>query len=72
MTSITEKKIIINIVTVFTVTMFFSCKNDAKEVRDFLADKNLPIGESYNIDHKHTDSGRIDIKMNDKGVRHLK
>ena len=56
-------KNIINIAVVVTTAMFFSCKNDAKEVRDFLADKNLPIGESYNIDHKHTDSGRIDIKM---------
>ncbi|MBI9040463.1 LPS export ABC transporter periplasmic protein LptC [Lutibacter sp.] len=56
-------KNIINIAVVITMAMFFSCKNDAKEVRDFLADKNLPIGESYNIDHKHTDSGRIDVKM---------
>ena len=59
-------KNIINIAVVITTAMFFSCKNDAKEVRDFLADKNLPIGESYNIDHKHTDSGRIDIKMKAK------
>jgi LPS export ABC transporter protein LptC len=52
-----------SIAVILITAMFFSCKNDAKEVRDFLADKNLPIGESYNIDHKHTDSGRIDIKM---------
>lgn len=56
-------KNILNIAIVVTLAMFFSCKNDAKEVRDFLADKNLPIGESYNIDHIHTDSGRIDVKM---------
>ncbi|NLP58922.1 LPS export ABC transporter periplasmic protein LptC [Lutibacter sp. B1] len=43
--------------------MFFSCTNDIKEIRDFLADKNLPIGEAYNINHVHTDSGRVDIKM---------
>jgi len=54
---------IINIATVITVAMFFSCTNDAKEVRDFLADKNLPIGEAYNINHKHTDSGWVNIKM---------
>lgn len=52
-----------NIVIVASIAMFFSCTNDAKEVKDFLADKNLPIGESYNISHKHTDSGRIDVKM---------
>lgn len=50
-------------VVIISTAMFFSCTNDAKEVRDFLADKNLPIGEAYNIDHKHTDSGRIDVKM---------
>ncbi len=54
---------IINIAIVLTVAMFFSCTNDPKEVRDFLADKNLPIGEAYNINLRHTDSGRIDIRM---------
>jgi len=52
-----------NIVIVLSITMFFSCTNSIKEVRDFLADKNLPVGEAYNIVHKHTDSGRIDVKM---------
>ena len=52
-----------SIAIVLTIAMLFSCKNDAKVVRDFLADKNLPIGEAYNINHKHTDSGRINIKM---------
>lgn len=52
-----------SIAIVCTVAMLFSCTNDAKEVRDFLADKNLPIGEAYNINHKHTDSGRINVKM---------
>ncbi|SNR76818.1 LPS export ABC transporter periplasmic protein LptC [Lutibacter flavus] len=52
-----------NIAIVFSIAMFFSCTNDAKEVRDFLADKNLPIGEAVDINLKHTDSGRVDIKM---------
>lgn len=52
-----------SIAVVFASAMFFSCTNDVKEVRDFLADKNLPIGEAYKINHKHTDSGRVDIKM---------
>ena len=52
-----------SIAVVLTAAMFFSCTNDVKEVRDFLADKNLPIGEAYKINHKHTDSGRVDIKM---------
>ncbi|HKJ06845.1 MAG TPA: LPS export ABC transporter periplasmic protein LptC [Flavobacteriaceae bacterium] len=54
---------ILNIAVVFTTAMFFSCKNNPKEVRDFLADKNLPIGEAYNIDHKHTEAGKVNIKM---------
>ena len=51
-----------NIVIVLSITMFFSCTNSAKEVKDFLADKNLPIGEAFDIVHQHTDSGRIDVK----------
>jgi LPS export ABC transporter protein LptC len=52
-----------NIAVVLSTAMFFSCVNNAKQVHDFLADKNLPIGEAYNINHKHTDSGRINAKM---------
>lgn len=52
-----------NIAFVITIAVFFSCTNTVKEVRDFLADKNLPIGEVRHINHKHTDSGRIDIRM---------
>lgn len=52
-----------SIAVVFTMAILFSCTNDAREVRDFLADKNMPIGEAYNIDHQHTDSGRVNIKM---------
>lgn len=52
-----------NIVIVLSITMFFSCTNSAKEVKDFLADKNLPIGEAFDIVHQHTDSGRVDVKM---------
>lgn len=54
---------ITNIAIVFSIAMFFSCTNSAKEVRDFLADKNLPIGEAIDINLIHTDSGRVDIKM---------
>jgi len=55
--------IIKNIAVILTTAMFFSCTNDVKEVRDFLADKNMPIGEAFNINHEHTDSGRVNIKM---------
>ncbi|MDP6922270.1 MAG: LPS export ABC transporter periplasmic protein LptC [Lutibacter sp.] len=52
-----------NIAVVFTTAIFFSCTNNVKEVRDFLADKNLPIGEAYQVSHRRTDSGRVDIRM---------
>ncbi|MDV7187614.1 LPS export ABC transporter periplasmic protein LptC [Lutibacter sp. TH_r2] len=59
----TIQNILKSIAVVLTMVMLFSCSNNAKEVRDFLADKNMPIGEVNNVDHKHTDSGRIDIRM---------
>ena len=43
--------------------MLFSCTNDAKVVRDLLADKNLPIGIAKNAHHVYKDSGRITSKL---------
>ena len=53
----------LNIATIFLVAMFFSCGNKIKEVEDFLAEKNLPIGVVKNMNLKHTDSGRIQTKL---------
>jgi LPS export ABC transporter protein LptC len=50
---------LINIATILIVAMFFSCGNDIKEVQDFLAEKNLPIGAAKNVYLIHTDSGRV-------------
>lgn len=44
-------------------TLLFSCANDIKEVRDFLADKNLPIGVAENINMIYKDSGIVTTKM---------
>lgn len=57
------KKIIRSIAVICMTAMFFSCGNDAQEVRDFLADKNLPIGVVENFHNIHTDSGRVDLKL---------
>ena len=43
--------------------MFFSCTNSVKEVNDFLADKNLPVGESENIRHVYKDSGKVVFRL---------
>lgn len=53
-----------NIVALLLVTMFFSCTNSVKEVNDFLADKNLPVGESEDVRHVYKDSGRIVFRLN--------
>ncbi len=40
-----------------------SCGNNIKEVQDFLADKNLPVGVAKNVNLVHTDSGAVKVKM---------
>ena len=59
-----KKAININnsIAATFVVAMLFSCTNSKKEVRDFLADKNMPIGKAKNIYHVKKDSGKISSK----------
>ena len=53
-----------SIATLFLVVMLFSCGNDLKEVQDFLADKNLPVGVAKNVNLIHTDSGSVKTKTN--------
>jgi LPS export ABC transporter protein LptC len=43
--------------------MLFSCGNDINEINDFIADKNLPISITKNINLTHTDSGYVKSKM---------
>ena len=50
------------IVTVFTVTMFFSCKNNFKEVQNIGIVDSGPLTIAEHINTKYTDSGRL--KMN--------
>lgn len=52
-----------SIVAIFMVTIFFSCTNSPKQVKDLLTDKNLPIGEAKNAYHVYKDSGRITSKL---------
>ncbi len=51
------------LVAIFLATLFFSCENDIKEIQDFLAEKNLPIGVSKDVYLIHTDSGRVKTKL---------
>lgn len=45
------------------VFFVISCENTEKEVRDFLADKNLPIGIAEDMIHKYKDSGKVIFKL---------
>lgn len=57
-------KIIIQSTTVlFLTVVLFSCSNNSQKARDFLKDKNLPIGKSVDAYHIYKDSGRITSKL---------
>jgi LPS export ABC transporter protein LptC len=56
-------KIKLSIVVILITTMLFSCSNNTQKVRDFLADRNLPIGTAKDAIHVYKDSGRITSKL---------
>jgi LPS export ABC transporter protein LptC len=53
------KKYILNMVTIFVVTMFFSCESDIKKVTHLSETIFIPTGEADSINLKYTDSGRV-------------
>ncbi len=53
----------LNIVTAFAVTMFFSCKNNFKEVQQIGILQNEPIGIAEDMNLKYTDSGRLKANL---------
>ncbi len=57
------KRVYKNIAVIGLTSMFFSCTNNIREVRDFLADKNLPIGIAKNTYHVYKDSGEVTSKL---------
>ena len=57
-------KICIQSTTVYLITVvLFSCSNNTQKARDFLADKNLPVGTAKDAFLVHKDSGRIAYKI---------
>ena len=52
-----------NIVTVFAVTMFFSCNNNFKDVQQVGVLQNQPIGIAEHINLKYTDSGLVKANL---------
>lgn len=55
----TYKYYILNIATVISVAMFFSCKDNFKDVQKMGMSENEPIGVAENINLKYTDSGKV-------------
>ena len=51
------------IVTVFTVTMLFSCQNNFQEVQKVGILQNQPIGEAEGIDLKYTELDKDTVKL---------
>ncbi|MEZ4855661.1 MAG: LPS export ABC transporter periplasmic protein LptC [Gelidibacter sp.] len=53
----------LNIVIAIAVTMFFSCKNNFKEVQKIGVLQNEPIGIAEEINLKYTDSGKLKANL---------
>lgn len=53
----------VSIAVLFGTAMLFSCTNNTQKARDFLADRNLPIGTAKDAFHIYKDSGRITSKL---------
>jgi LPS export ABC transporter protein LptC len=53
----------IGVVTAFVVTMFFSCKNNFKDVQQIGILQNTPIGEAKNIDLRYTEAEDVNGKV---------
>lgn len=54
-----KSHIYLSMVTVFTVTMFFSCENNFKAVQNIGILDSGPLTIAENINSKYTDSGRL-------------
>ena len=52
-----------SIAVIYFTGMLFSCSNTTEEVRNFLEEKNLPIGSAKEAFHVYKDSGRITSKL---------
>lgn len=52
-----------SIATIYLVAMFFSCANNANEVKELFVSKNLPIGVVKNFRHMYKDSEQVSSKL---------
>lgn len=54
-----KKHILPSIVTIFIVTMLFSCQNNYSEIQKLSYSKRFPVGEAENMFLVYTDSGKV-------------
>ena len=52
-----------NTVIALIVTVFFSCKNNFKDIQQVGVLQNEPVGVAYNINVKHTDSFKLKANL---------
>jgi LPS export ABC transporter protein LptC len=57
------KQVFQSMVTVLTVTLFFSCESNFKEVQKIGISQNEPIGIAENINLRYTDSGKVEAHL---------
>ncbi len=60
--------ILLNFVTVLTVTLFFSCQSNTSGNQNYVISKDAPIGEAFDVNLKYTDSGRLTAVLNAKRI----
>ncbi len=60
--------IVLNFVTAFAVTLFFSCQSNITGDQNYLISEDAPIGEAFNVNLKYTDSGRLTAVLNAKRI----
>ncbi|WP_378178812.1 LPS export ABC transporter periplasmic protein LptC [Aquimarina sp. SS2-1] len=51
--------ILVNFVTAFAVTLFFSCQSNALKADNYNITEDAPMAEGYELNLKYTDSGRL-------------
>jgi LPS export ABC transporter protein LptC len=56
-----KKNRILQLVTVFAVTLFFGCESNFKDVQKIHFSEFVPSGDADDVNLKYTDSGRITV-----------
>ncbi len=58
-----RNKTILNIAALFWVAIFFSCKNDLKEVHRIQIEDDVPVEVAHGVSLYYSDSARVKLKL---------